>query len=179
MHIAIDPHTAPVCSSETTQICLRNTPIRQAQAAYFVFSHDAEHAPCILHSALNVCGNTRTTTRVRQYRFCIARDAPQNYTPSLRSVGENAMLMHMCAYRSSNAHYGFIRFGTRAPPGELVHMQRGKQVTGFLRQYVDIFLLVQRPSACTTHSITPLFNKPSAPTTTLAMYRGMQHVLAA
>ena len=48
-------------------------------------------------------------------------------------------------------------------------MQREKQVPGSLRQYVDIFVLVQRPSACTTHSATPLFNKPSAATTRLSL----------
>ena len=30
-----------------------------------------------------------------------------------------------------------------------MHMQEGKQVPGSLRQYVDVVVFVQRPSACT------------------------------
>ena len=48
-------------------------------------------------------------------------------------------------------------------------MQRGKQVPGCLRQYVDIFVLVQRPSACTHAYWKPPFTKPSAATTRLSL----------
>ena len=65
----------------------------------FCCSHGAEHAPCILHSALNVCGKTLNTTRARQYRFCIRfADARRNPTRSLQPIGENDMLMQMCVY---------------------------------------------------------------------------------
>ena len=54
----------------------------------FRFSHGAEHTPCILHSALNVCGKTLNTTRARQYRFCIRfAHAPRNPTRSLQTYG--------------------------------------------------------------------------------------------
>ena len=98
MHTAIDSHTAPLCSSETTQVCLRNTLIRQTQSTIrFVFSHGAEHTPCIHLPALNVCGKKITTTRARQYRFCIRfTGIPRNHTRSLQSAGEKAMQMHMC-----------------------------------------------------------------------------------
>ena len=61
----------------------------------FCLSHDAELTLRTHISALNMRGKTRTTTRVRQYRFWIARNTPHNHTPLLQSVGENAMLMHM------------------------------------------------------------------------------------
>ena len=52
----------------------------------FRFSHGAEHTPCILYSALNVCGKTLNTTRARQYRFSIRfADAPPIPTRSLQS----------------------------------------------------------------------------------------------
>ena len=54
----------------------------------FRFLHGAENTPCILHSALNVCGKTLNTTRARQYRFCIRfADAPRNPTRSLQTYG--------------------------------------------------------------------------------------------
>ena len=116
-----------------------------------------------------MCWNTRTTTRVRQYRFRIARDTRRYHTCLLQSISENTMLMYMYVHNLRTQITVLIRFGTRAPPGWLVHMQERKQVLCYLRQYVDIFILVQRPSACTTHSTTPLFNKPSAATTRLSL----------
>ena len=89
------------CSSlftRTTQVCLKNTVIRQTQSTTrFVISHGAKHTPCTHLSALNVRGKTLATTRARQYRFYIhCTDTPRNPTRSLQPVGENAMLMHMC-----------------------------------------------------------------------------------
>ena len=88
-----------------------------AISVFFCFSHDAEHTLRTHTSALIMCGKTRTTSRVRQYRFCIARDTPRYHTCSLQSVGENAMLMHMYVYNLRTQITVLIRFGTRAPSG--------------------------------------------------------------
>ena len=51
-----------------------------------------------------------------------------------------------------------------------VHMHGGKQVPGSLRQYVDIFVLMQRPSAYTHAFKNRPFNEPSAATTRFSLY---------
>ena len=71
---------------------------------------------------------------------------PQNHTPSLQYVGENAMLMYMYVYnlRTQITVLFDLEHEVLARP-----YAGGKQVPGSLWQYVNIFVLVERPSACT------------------------------
>ena len=99
MHIAIDSHAAaPLCSSETTQVCLRNTLIRQTQSTIRFVSRtvqDTLRAYFTLHS---MCVEKRSIQRAHGnigFAF-VLRTRHETPRARLKPMSENDMLVHMC-----------------------------------------------------------------------------------